>query len=430
MKSSLYNYYVNDKDNVIIFNGLTEASLRIGERNADVFKAIIESPDKFVEDFKPFIDKMKGDGFIIDDEFDEEEIVRKKYDYIRHGEEYMVMILSTYQCNLRCWYCTQDHADSWMSDETVRRIKKRIEKELRKDAIKHLSISWFGGEPLLAYDRVVEISRWAKEFAEELGKGFGAVITTNGTLLNRKRVEELRDAGINYYQITIDGNRETHNNVKILGKDSAYDRTIENIGYIIEHTHCTLRFNYTKENLKPESLIKDLDEALSKENREKISFLIYKVWQEKAAEISQVEIDKLMELAFNIGITPKLAEGGMCYVDKKNFDCIFANGNVGKCDNESPEDRNGILTESGDIEWISDISAHRSILEYENCECKDCRFLPLCWGPCTAKRETMLKDNGKIVCQFDNKDFQMSRMIRNKHVNKEFSKKKIEKENC
>lgn len=77
MKSSLYNYYVNDKDNVIIFNGLTEASFRIGERNADVFKAIIESPDKFVEDFKPFIDKMKGDGFIIDDEFDEEEIVRK-----------------------------------------------------------------------------------------------------------------------------------------------------------------------------------------------------------------------------------------------------------------------------------------------------------------------------------------------------------------
>lgn len=288
MKSSLYNYYVNDKDNVIIFNGLTEASFRIGERNADVFKAIIESPDKFVEDFKPFIDKMKGDGFIIEDDFNEEEVVRNKYDYIRHGEEYMAMILSTYQCNLRCWYCTQDHADSWMSDETVRRIKKRIEKELRKDAIKHLSISWFGGEPLLAYDRVVEISRWAKNLAEELGKGFGAVITTNGTLLNRKRVEELRDAGINYYQITIDGNRETHNNVKILGKDSAYDRTIENIGYIIEHTHCTLRFNYTKENLKPESLIRDLDQTLSKENREKISFLIYKVWQEKAAEISQV----------------------------------------------------------------------------------------------------------------------------------------------
>lgn len=424
MKSSLYNYYVNDKDNVIIFNGLTEASFRIGERNADVFKAIIESPDKFVEDFKPFIDKMKGDGFIIEDDFNEEEVVRNKYDYIRHGEEYMAMILSTYQCNLRCWYCTQDHADSWMSDETVRRIKKRIEKELRKDAIKHLSISWFGGEPLLAYDRVVEISRWAKNLAEELGKGFGAVITTNGTLLNCKRVEELRESGINYYQITIDGNRETHNNVKILGKDSAYDRTIENIGYIIEHTHCTLRFNYTKENLKPESLIKDLDEALSKENREKISFLIYKVWQEKAAEISQEEIDKLMELAFNIGITPKLAEGGMCYVDKKNFDCIFANGNVGKCDNESPETRNGVLTDNGDVEWVSDISAHKSILEYENCECKDCRFLPLCWGPCTAKRETMLKENGKIVCQFDNKDFQMSRMIRNKHVNKEFSKKK------
>lgn len=426
MKSSSYNYYVSDKNSVIVLNGLTEASFRIGEKNADVFKAIIESPDKFVEDFKPFIDKMKGEGFIIEDDFNEEEVVRNKYDYIRHGEEYMVMILPTYQCNLRCWYCTQDHADGWMSDETVKRIKKRLEKGLRQDAIRRLSISWFGGEPLLAYDRVVEISRWAKELAEELGKEFGAVITTNGTLLNRKRVEELRDAGIKYYQITIDGNRETHNNVKILGKDSAYDRTIENIGYIIEHTHCTLRFNYTKENLKPESLIKDLDETLSKENREKISFLIYKVWQEKASEIPLEEIKKLMMLAKSIGVTPRLADGGMCYVDKKNFDCIFTNGNVGKCDNESPEIRNGMLKENGDIEWISDISAHRSILEYENCECKDCRFLPICWGPCTAKREDMLNKNGKIVCQFADKEFEMNRMARHKHLNKEF----VEKENC
>lgn len=230
MKSSSYNYYVSDKNSVIVLNGLTEASFRIGKKNADTFKAIIETPDNFINDFKPFIEKMKGDGFIIDDEFDEEEIVRKKYDYIRHGEEYMVMILSTYQCNLRCWYCTQEHADSWMSDDTVKKIKKRLEKELRKESIYRLSISWFGGEPLLAYDRVVEISRWAKNLAEELGKGFGAVITTNGTLLNRQRVEELRDAGINYYQITIDGDRETHNNIKVLGKDSAYDRTLRNIG--------------------------------------------------------------------------------------------------------------------------------------------------------------------------------------------------------
>lgn len=77
MKSSSYNYYVSDKNSVIVLNGLTEASFRIGKKNADTFKAIIETPDNFIYDFKPFIEKMKGDGFIIDDEFDEEEIVRK-----------------------------------------------------------------------------------------------------------------------------------------------------------------------------------------------------------------------------------------------------------------------------------------------------------------------------------------------------------------
>lgn len=84
--------------------------------------------------------------------------------------------------------------------------------------------------------------------------------------------------------------------------------------------------------------------------------------------------------------------------------------------------------ENGNVEWVSDISSHKTILEYEYCECKDCKYLPLCWGPCTAKRETMLKEQGKIVCQFDDKDFQMCRMAKNKHINKEFMKKNEEKE--
>ena len=39
------------------------------------------------------------------------------------------------------------------------------------------------------------------------------------------------------------------------------------------------------------------------------------------------------------------------------------------------------------------------ILDGTQSECDQCRFLPICWGPCVAKREDMLKNHGKILCQ-------------------------------
>ena len=206
------------------------------------------------------------------------------------------MVLPTYECNLRCWYCIQKHENLFMSDEVLSNVKQLIKRRLDDDTITKFHLSWFGGEPLLAYDKLLELTVFASNFAKEKGKSFSSVITTNGTLLTSERIEALRQAGVVGYQITIDGDRPTHNSVKKLGQMSAYDRTLDNINLIVRHTHVNLRFNYTPENLMPHGIIGCLKNKLDKDVLNNITFTIYKVWQADIGKIKNDDVDLLFNL--------------------------------------------------------------------------------------------------------------------------------------
>ena len=224
-----------------------------------------------------------------------------------------------------------------------------------------------------------------------------------------------------YYPIVILTIVATPIKVKSMNRVSAFDKTLENIGHIIKHSSCSLRFNYTKDNLSPESIIRDVDAALPKEGRENMSFLVYKVWQEDESAIPEGEVEKLMELACSIGLRPRLAVGGMCYADNEYFECVFTNGKVGKCDNENPDSGLGRITAEGDIIWDGDISSYPAIMDNKKSECISCRYLPMCWGPCSAKRKGMLINEGVIRCQYADREREMGNSIRNARRNEEYS---------
>lgn len=370
---------------------------------ADAYETIINNPDDNQESFGAFIDKMLVQGFVIEDDVDELDRVKQKFESLRRPWEYFLMILPTYQCNLRCWYCTQNHAELWMNDEVLGRLKKLITNKLADDEITHFRLSWFGGEPLLAYDKVLELTTFARNYCKELGKTFSCDITSNATLLTPERIEALCEAGVNGYQITIDGDRETHDSIKVLANRSAYDKTLANVDVLAKHTHCTLRFNYTHENLKPESIISDLKERLSEESLKNLNFFIYKVWQENNEDVDQREVDKLFELGCDIGMHSGYSRFGLCYADQKHFDCVWPDGHVGKCDNQPPETTPGHIDDEGKVEW-GDYEDRLRLNPFDNSqsECTDCSYLPICWGPCVAKREKMLIHKNENNCLFSN----------------------------
>ena len=415
MKASKYNYIIPFGEKYIFFNGITEKFFLIPKDRVETYRKIIDYPEENKEAFDSFLNMMTAMGFVLDDNADEMDNIRKKFEAARVPHQYFLMVLPTYECNLRCWYCIQEHEDLFMNDEVLANIKRLIERKLQDESISHFHLSWFGGEPLLAYDKIIDLTVFARDYAKEKGKTFSSAITTNGTLLNPERIEELRCAGVTSYQITIDGDRPTHNSVKRLGKISAYDRTLENINLIARHTHVNLRFNYTHENLKPYGIIDNLKNKLDPETRDNITFTIYKVWQEDQGKINEKDVDRLFNLSKDEGLRPSLMAPGLCYTDFKHFDCVFPNGRIGKCDNMAPEEMPGILMDDGTVAWDRDMSEiyRPHIFEDIQKDCRECRYLPVCWGPCVVKRERMLSTRGNIGCIYDNPDKEVKELITN-----------------
>lgn len=129
----------------------------------------------------------------------------------RHLE---LIILPTENCNFRCTYCYEDFEIGRMEDRTVYAIKKLIDSRLRN--LDSLTISWFGGEPLMAKDIVMDINRHAMTVAAKSGVHFSSNATTNAYSLNKATFHSLIQLGLNSYQISLDGDKVEHDKTRKL----------------------------------------------------------------------------------------------------------------------------------------------------------------------------------------------------------------------
>jgi uncharacterized protein len=124
-----------------------------------------------------------------------------------------LIIMPTEQCNFRCVYCYEDFKLGRMSAETILSIKQLIEQ--RSKDIKILRLDWFGGEPLLAKDVVIEISRFAQAISAKHGIAYSALATTNAFLLTPSLMNELCSVGVATFQVSLDGDELDHDSTRV-----------------------------------------------------------------------------------------------------------------------------------------------------------------------------------------------------------------------
>ncbi|PCI61726.1 MAG: heme d1 biosynthesis radical SAM protein NirJ [Gammaproteobacteria bacterium] len=109
------------------------------------------------------------------------------------------------RCNLHCQHCYSTSLDIDFKDElTTEQIKATID-DLKVAQVPVLIFS--GGEPLLRPD-IFEISAYAK------AKGFYVALSTNGTLINKDNIEQIKAANYQYVGISIDGLEEFHDHFR------------------------------------------------------------------------------------------------------------------------------------------------------------------------------------------------------------------------
>lgn len=408
MKPSKYNICLPYDDRFVIFNGITKRFFLVSSQNKEAFLQILSAPNEFKEQYAPFLQRMAKEGFIIEDDVDELEIIKQEYQAKNQSEIYQIMIMPTYSCNVSCWYCTQHHQNICLSHSDVEIIKKHISFYIEKHHLRGIHISWFGGEPLMGFKHIKAITSYTKEYCQKHKLEYKNTITTNGILISRDVLKIMRDHNFVFFQITIDGKKDDHDKTKFIKGESAYERVMRNICLITEilpKAEINLRYNFTKQNLRPQDIIHDMNSYLPENVRKHIMLSIMKVWQQDENEIEKEEINKLIDLAEDSGYRTSVGGGfDTCYVDNNHFNCVYPNGKVDKCDNSEMLACRGQIAENGDIIWNTSISfLEHTILSSNDNECIQCPFLPMCYGPCPKEREKM-SQNHSLTCRFQDKE--------------------------
>jgi len=131
-----------------------------------------------------------------------------------------------HDCNLRCAYCFAGTGDfgqgrRLMSEEVGRRAVDFLLEH--SEARRNLELDFFGGEPLMNFDVVKAVVRYARGRGEDAGKKFRFTITTNGLLLDDDTIKFINREMSNVV-LSIDGGREVHDALrKTVGGQGSYD---------------------------------------------------------------------------------------------------------------------------------------------------------------------------------------------------------------
>lgn len=224
--------------------------------------------------------------------------------------------------------------------------------------------------------------------------------------MNKENIKMLYDNHIDYYQITIDGDKETHDRTKKQdNEETSFGTILGNIVNLLNYndrTNLTLRFNYTSKSLKSEHLINDVNSIIPPSLRHRISLDFHKIWQIDECSISIKDLGDMLMKFHKSGY--RICSDhvfSICYVDKTHHNTIFYNGGVDKCDNFDIDKLRGHIDTTGHIIWKEKpLIGALNPLEKGNC-CYSCKYYPLCYGCCPVRREEKIKEKGKMTCMYE-----------------------------
>ena len=220
------------------------------ELDGDVYKVIISAKEdssnlnSLDEETVGLLRKMK----VVD--VDEKlEINRYKTNMLlrRFNNSHMSLTINpTLACNFACPYCFESsHKPIFMTDKVEDEIIAFVKK---RTSLTNLNVMWFGGEPLLAFDRIVSLSKRMLG----LGLGYKAGMLTNGYLLTPDKASQFEDLKISFVQITIDGSEKTHDSRRYRKDGSGtYQTILSNIDEAQKcspNTTISVRVNVDKTN--------------------------------------------------------------------------------------------------------------------------------------------------------------------------------------
>jgi uncharacterized protein len=385
MKSSFYTYYYQQEGKYYIYHQISSALLEVEE---DLFRALHENQ---VTHIPQDIQKtLTAKGFLVGDDVREVDAINEANRMKRYESKVMrLTLMPTMACNFSCWYCYENHHASRMTQEARDAVARFIKKEVEEKNLKAVMLDWFGGEPLLCFDTVMEpLARDIKQWCEEHEVQFVHAITTNGALITPEMALKMAEVRLNDFQITLDGGQEFHNktrfNKAMPDSFSVIVRNIHTLCRCIPDVSITVRINYTVENFDS---IRSILDVFDEDVRSHLVIFPRVVWQE-ANKIEGVEtlVEDLKREAAEMGYRIYAALSACrncttCYTENMEQFLVNYDLRVYKCTARDFDGKNavGVIGQDGTFHPNELFKKFHDLPSpILDAQCQACRYLPSC----------------------------------------------------
>jgi len=390
MKLSKYNVdTVIDNNKSMIYNTLSRKYVIYDNQKRNQIHNLLNNLNagSYSAEDAERLKKLISKDMIVKDNTDELSIIEFNENKIRfNGQIYNINILTTLDCNFRCVYCYETHKDIVMDDATAVKIVKYIENIDPMPRV--LRVTWFGGEPLLEFNRIVALTEQIKSICTKNGIKYLSHITTNGYLLTDEIMKKLSELSIGKAQITLDGIEEYHNRKRPLANgQGTYKVVKENIIRLLDidkNIIVALRINIDDGNFEH---VEELLDIIPEDKRNRVQFMASNLFQEKNKLDLFNIYKKAIEKGYEYGYNKNLYS--VCEVCFKNGFTITPDGNVIPCTHSGEKGYSyGYINDKGRF-IIEDTGFYykiKTVSALKNETCRKCIQLPMCIASCKFKR--------------------------------------------
>ena len=264
MQPSIFNVRVplRDQSDVFLMNTLTDAQIIVPPEVVSLLDSV-EGRTKagaatttFDAEEREALATLTELGFLVESREADRRALDAYFDTIRHDTSQLrLTVLTTLQCNFACGYCFQgDHDDHnrhahKMSLETAQAVVEHAARQMDTIHPERVSMTFFGGEPLLNLPVVYYLAEHVHAAATARGIRLTLSLITNGLLLTPAVVDRLLPYGLTGAKVTLDGDQAAHDLKRPLrGGQGTFDKIVANVRAVAGKVKISIGGNFDAEN--------------------------------------------------------------------------------------------------------------------------------------------------------------------------------------
>lgn len=399
-KTSRFNIWVHSSDGaLLIYNSFSGALVQVNRIEADHIAAILDRQS--VVEPKGALSVLAMQGILVPSTVNELNKARRLHESLFEQEDRLnLCLVPTEKCNFRCVYCYEDFLHGRMSQQVIDSVVRMVQRQAAD--LRTLSISWFGGEPLTAFDVIEEISHRVIDICKEHQIRYSAGMSTNGYLLTDQMLERCLSLQISQFQITLDGPAETHDTLRVLaGGGGTFDTILANLRSMRDgekNFHVKLRVNFTPATISHiPKFLRFMGREFGKDPRFSIYFRgvgrwggerdhLLKTCDQMTADTHEIQFMSMaLQEGFSLDAWKHVMQpfGSVCYAADPRSYVIGSDGTIYKCTVAFDDPRNqiGKITPDGSLDINEQMHRLWTLSgEETDTDCQMCAFRPACQG--------------------------------------------------